>query len=140
MRILIDTNVLLDAALARPQYAPAAQDCLSLLVSRKAAAYLTATTVTDIYYLARRELRDAEAALNVVRRLLDTFSVAAVDGRDCLRALSIGIQDYEDAIQAVCAQKIKADYILTRNGRDFAASPVPSIAPLDFLQAHKNDR
>lgn len=139
MKILIDTNILLDAALARPQYARAAQDCLSLLVSLKAGAYLTATTITDIYYLSRRELRDAEAALQVVRDLLGTFSVAAVDGPACLNALSTGIKDYEDAIQAVCAKRIKADYILTRNGKDFSASPVPAIAPEAFLREYGNN-
>jgi predicted nucleic acid-binding protein len=132
MTVLIDTNVILDYVLPREPHADTARDCIERLLADKAKAWLTASTITDIYYVARRALRDADATKNVIAKLLGAFQIAGVDKGDCMSALALDMTDYEDALVAVCAKKIKADYVLTRNTKDFINSPVPAIKPIDF--------
>lgn len=131
MTVLIDTNVILDYVLKREPFAEAARDCLDRLMTGKAKMWLTASTVTDIYYVTRRALHDSAKAKEVVAKLLNAFQIAGVDKSDCLDALDIGISDYEDALVSVCAKKVKADAIVTRNVKDFVGSPVPAIPPED---------
>jgi predicted nucleic acid-binding protein len=56
-----------------------------------------------------------------------------VERHDLLRALALGWKDFEDAVQAVCAEKVGAEFIVTRDPDDFRASPVPVIAPRDAV-------
>jgi predicted nucleic acid-binding protein len=133
MTVLIDTNVILDYVLKREPFAADALACIERLFIGKAKAWLTASTITDIYYLTRRALRDSAKAKEAVAKLLNAFLVAGVDKSDCLNALDNGIADYEDALVAVCAKKIKAEYIITRNVKDFAKSPVKAVEPKGFL-------
>ena len=64
MRALIDTNVVLDVLLRRE---PFVQDAAKVLktVGRGAEEYVSASAVTDIYYIARRELKDKARAKNL---------------------------------------------------------------------------
>ncbi|MCL2811944.1 MAG: PIN domain-containing protein [Clostridia bacterium] len=134
MTVLIDTNVILDYVLQREPFADAAYACLDRLITGKAKAWLTASTITDIYYVTRRTLKDAEKAKSVISKLLNAFFIAGVDKADCLSALDIGIKDYEDALVSICAKKVKCEYIITRNVKDFVDSPVPAILPADYLR------
>jgi predicted nucleic acid-binding protein len=132
MTVLIDTNVILDYVLKREPFAADALACLDRLIIGKAKIWLTASTITDIYYVTRRALHDSNKAKAVVAKLLSAFQVAGVDKADCLSALDNGISDYEDALACVCAKKIKAEYIITRNIKHFEKSAVPAIAPGGF--------
>jgi predicted nucleic acid-binding protein len=133
MTVLIDTNVVLDYTPPREHFVEAAAKCFERLALKKEIAYISATTITDIYYITRRETKNSDTAKDVVAKLLNSFQVASVDGSDCIKALSNGMNDYEDAIQEVCAKKVKADYIITRNVKDFAKSRVKSVSPEEFL-------
>lgn len=133
MTVLIDTNVILDYVLKREPFAEAARDCLDRLMSGKAKIWLTASTVTDIYYVTRRALHESAKAKEVITKLLNAFQIAGVDKSDCIDALDIGVGDYEDALVSVCAKKIKAEFIITRNIKDFTNSPVPAILPEDVV-------
>jgi predicted nucleic acid-binding protein len=133
MTAVIDTNVVLDYVLEREGFAQAAADCLERLLTQKAKTFLTASTITDIYDVALRQTKNAAGAKEIIAKLLDAFQIASVDGADCAKALEIGVGDYEDAVLCVCASKVKADCIITRNAKDFAASPVKVITPDDFL-------
>lgn len=133
MTALIDTNVIIDYILGREPFAPAARECVERLLAGNSKARLTASTITDIYYLTRRALKDKAAAKNVIAKLLNAFQIAFVDKSDCLGALEINAGDYEDALVIVCAKKVKAEYIITRNVKDFSVSAIPVVAPADFL-------
>jgi len=133
MTVVIDTNVILDYVLERESFARTAADCLERLIAGKAKVYLTANTITDIYYISRRQLKTVAAAKEIIRKLLRAFQVAPVDGSDCAKALDTGVDDYEDAVLCVCAKKVKAEYIITRNVKDFAASQVKAILPNEFV-------
>jgi predicted nucleic acid-binding protein len=135
MTVLIDTNVILDYILKREPFAADALACLERMMIGKAKLWLTASTITDIYYLTRRALHDSAKAKKVVAKLLNAFHIAAVDKADCINALDNGINDYEDALVVVCAKKVKAEYIITRNIKDFENSAVPAITPKGFLES-----
>jgi predicted nucleic acid-binding protein len=138
MTVLIDTNVILDYVLKREPFAADALTCLERLITGKAKVWLTASTITDIYYVTRRTLKDSAQAKAVIAKLLNAFQVAGVDKSDCIMALDNGVSDYEDALVSVCAKKVKAEYVITRNIKDFENSSVPAIAPSDFLKQIQN--
>jgi predicted nucleic acid-binding protein len=133
LNVLIDTNVVLDFVLKREPFADDANKLLAKLVTAKAKMWLTASTLTDIHYLSTRALKDAARAKLVVATLLNTFQIAAVDRSDCLNALEIDTDEYEDALVMVCAKRVKAERIVTRNLKHFELSPVPAVAPDEFL-------
>ena len=133
MTVLIDSNIVLDFVLKREPFAQAAFDCIDRLILDQAKNWLTASTITDIYYVTRRTLKDAAAAKDVIAKLLGAFQIANVDKNDCLNALDVDTDDYEDALASICAKKVKADFIVTRNPKHFTASPVPAISPEEML-------
>jgi len=133
MIVLIDTNVILDFILKREPFAQDAMDCLERLIKNKAKVWLTASTITDIYYVTKRALHDGSEAKAVVGKLLYAFQIANVEKDDCIKALDVDLADYEDAFVSVCAKKVKAEYIITRNTRHFDKSFVPAVSPMDFL-------
>jgi hypothetical protein len=66
--------------------------------------------------------------------LLDIFYVVGVDGSDLKGALNLPILDMEDALQLWCAEKIRADALITRNAKDFSRSSIAVFSPNDFLE------
>ncbi len=132
MKVVFDTNVLLDSILNRP----GRQDALKLLMAvseEKILGIVTANSITDIYYLARKGIGD-QASREAILDLLSMFDVAPVDGEVCSMALNEPMSDYEDAVLAVCAAREEADYIVTGDqGFLNSASPVQTKTPADLL-------
>lgn len=133
MNVLIDTNVILDAIIGRTPHHVSAERLFLLVAEDKLNASITASSVTDIYYLLHKHLHDAYQSKRVLLKLFSLFEVLDVTGSDCEKALSMPMNDYEDALLATCARRRKLDLIITRNLKDFAESPVKAIAPDDFL-------
>lgn len=117
----------------REPFYKAAAHILRLSESGKLSAYMTASTVTDIFYILGRHISDKEPLMETIQRLLIVVDVTDVLKSDILKAFELDISDYEDALLARCAKRINADYIITRNSRDFRDSPVTPITPDDFL-------
>ena len=138
MIVLIDTNVILDYVLKREPFAQDALDCLERLIVNKSKVWLTASTITDIYYVTRRALHDTAAAKSVIAKLLNAFRIASVDQGDCVKALNVDMNDYEDALVSVCAKKVKAEYVITRNTKHFSQSSVTAMEPANFLKVQIN--
>lgn len=130
--ILIDTNVILDLLLERPEHVAAARQVSDKVESGELHAMLCATTVTTIDYLARKQL-GADAAKTAVSALLRLYNIAAVTRSTLQLALDADIPDFEDAVLAHAAHQAGAHAIITRNLRDFAKSPVRAYTPLQFL-------
>jgi hypothetical protein len=105
-----------------------------LLMSRQQlTAAITASTASDIYYLSRKHLKSAVVTARHLQKLFSLIEIIAVDKTDCLAAFATGVADYEDSLLVVGAAKWNADYIVTRNVKDFSASLVVAITPTDFL-------
>lgn len=112
----------------------ASAEVLRLSDKRSMTLAITVSQTTDIFYILRRNGRDAEQARSVIRMLGDNMVVADVTAADYRNAVDSGMEDYEDALLAMCARRIKVDYIVTRNEKDYTDSPVPAISPADFLE------
>ena len=138
MRILVDTNVILDAILSRQPNAESAKNIITLFNNHKMKGYITANSIADIFYLAQKVL-DKVKAKEILRSLLRIFLIISVDSIDCHKALDLPLEDFEDALVLICADKIKLDYVLT-NDKGFLkiSNPlVPVISPEDLLVKFK---
>lgn len=130
--VLIDTNVVLDLLLARPAFVQDARRISALIEAGTCRGLLCATTLTNVDYLARKQL-GATSARAAVAALLDLFDVAAVTRATLLQAVSSAMSDFEDAVQAYSAQQAGAQAIITRDLGGFAKSPVRAYTPAQFL-------
>ncbi len=130
--ILVDTNVILDLLLERPEHVAAARQVSDKVESGELHAMLCATTVTTIDYLARKQL-GAAGAKAAVHALLSLYDIAAVTRSTLQLALDADMPDFEDALLAHAAHQAGAHAIITRNLRDFAKSPVRAYTPIQFL-------
>jgi len=139
VKVLLDTNVVLDHLLAREPHVAAAEQVLSLVDSGRLEGLICSTTVTTIHYLASRAVGPS-AAVEHVRKLLMMFDVACVD-RDVLRnALDAGFADFEDAVLHEAARSSGAVAIVTRDARGFVSSELPVFSPVELLAALKAAR
>ena len=94
---------------------------------------MSASAVTDIFYVLRKALQSPQQARERVEQLAALVTFADVTGMDIHTALSREMQDFEDAVVDAVAERNEADCILTRNTKDFAGSIVPAVTPSDFL-------
>ena len=133
MKLLIDTNVVLDALMAREPWAASAQAILLAVAEEKAEGCITASSFTDIHYILRKHLRDNEKTKQALLGLLAVVAVLDVTGIDCEKAFELPMHDYEDALLAYCGKRHKVDHIVTRNPKHFEGSPVKVISPEDML-------
>ena len=134
MKVLFDTNVVLDALLERKPFADVALRLFAKVERGEITGYLGATTITTIYYLAAKALSSSDATTHL-RNLLLLFEVAPVNRLVIQQALNAGFSDFEDAVLSLAAVQIGADAIVTRNGRDFKKSTLPVYVPEELLAA-----
>nr|WP_295945414.1 PIN domain-containing protein [uncultured Agathobaculum sp.] len=133
MRILIDTNVILDILQKREPFFADSYRALRKAIESDAECLLSASAATDIFYMLRKALGSAQQAKEQIEKLAQLVSFADVQGMDIHTALMREMPDFEDAVVDAVAERNGASYILTRNIKDFAGSVVPAILPVDFL-------
>ena len=133
MKIAIDTNIVLDMLAKREPFFKQSQAVIQLVAERKLEGAITANSVTDVYYILRKHL-DSETAKTSLRGLTELLDIIDVTQEECLVALELPMSDYEDALLSCCARQWEADYIVTRNIKDFKNSPVKALTPNDFLK------
>jgi predicted nucleic acid-binding protein len=136
MRVLIDTNVIIDALQSRKGFKEDAD--FVMLQSYEYEGFLAATCVTDIYYIQRRFYHDQEKAKNNLTKILKLYSIIDITESDCQNALRSDIPDYEDAVLVESASRNNIDCIVTRNTKDFKNSRIPVYTPVEFLEILKN--
>lgn len=131
--ILVDTNVILDVLCAREPFADASEAVLNLCEGGVVCGRISALSIPNIVYIMRKEL-DAALVESVVDSLDIAVGIAELRPSDLKAAASMRWKDYEDAVQAATAKRLGADFIVTRNVKDFLYSPVPAIEPAEFLR------
>jgi len=133
MRVLFDTNVVLDVLLSRAPHAAPAIELLDHVARKELDALLGATSVTTIYYLAEKAAGTSRARRHV-SDLLDLFDIAAVTRLVLSDAMSLNFADYEDAVLHEAACQAGATAIVTRNPRDFAGAKLSVYQPAELLK------
>lgn len=132
MVLLVDTNVVLDVLLNRVEFAKDSAMVWKLCETRQTEGYLSTLTYANMMYVMRKQLtptqiEDVFLKLNLIFNFAD-FSPAILE-----KAVGMRWKDFEDAIQSATAESVHADYIITRNIKDFSTSKVIAITPYDFL-------
>lgn len=133
MKVLVDTNVLLDVLCHRKPFWDSSLPIWGLSESQQIMGIVSALSVANLIYIMRKEL-NPERIPEIVRQISLVFTVSDLRADDLNTAAEMQWKDYEDALQMVCAARNHADFMITRNIRDFAESPVPAITPEDFLK------
>lgn len=133
MRILIDTNIILDYVLERQPFHAEAEEIVLRVAKQDFAGYVSSITPINVYYTGRK-LKGKDHTIKAVRRLLRLFEVCAADKRVLQRAFTANFNDYEDAVQHECAIAENLDAIVTRNTKDYKNSAVQVYSPTEFLQ------
>ncbi len=133
LKILIDTNVIIDVLVNREPFVDSSSAVLKLCESNSFQGFITATTITDIYYVLQKSIADKSSLYNALEKLLTLVEVCDVTKQNIFNAMKLRESDFEDAIQSDCALIAGADYIITRNTKDFKNSKVEAITPSDFL-------
>ena len=133
MNVLIDTNVILDVLLKREPHYKNAAKIIVLSEKNYICGYISASAITDIYYIAKKELKSKDAAFETLKNILRTVHIASVTESDIYEALDLKWDDFEDSVQYAAGKSISAAYIITRNSKDFTGSAVKAISPDEFL-------
>ena len=132
MKILVDANIALDVLLERhPHYISGAQ---ILGLSRGGIElFVSASIITDIYHIVRKNQKSKTAAINLLKTLLTSVDIAAVTSSEIRRTIDLDWDDFEDAVQYAAGENISVDYIVTRNTSDFKSTVLPVVAPDELL-------
>jgi predicted nucleic acid-binding protein len=131
VKLFIDTNVVLDVLAQREPWFGDSARVLAHIEQGGATGHIAAHTLTTLHYLLARHLGQQKTAA-VLIDLTAMLRVEPVDHQVLQQALALGWRDFEDAVQAVTAAQCQADYLVTRNPRDFKQSLVPVITPSEF--------
>jgi len=136
VKILLDSNVALDSLLQRKPFDDLAEQVLATTPGQ-ITFLISASAVTDVYYIARKELRDRTVTMNALKGLLRKVKVTATDERDIHRAIALDWRDFEDAVQFATGESAFVDCIVTRDKNNFESGAIPVVTPdelLTFLQ------
>ncbi|MGN0728534.1 PIN domain-containing protein [Treponema sp.] len=132
MQVLIDTNVVLDVLLDRKNFVQSAVQILKL-PEDNIQKYVSASAITDIHYIAYKEIRNKEKVKELLLKLIQIIHIADVSEDDILSALNSDWNDFEDSVQNAVAESHKYDVIITRNKNDYNHSNLKVLSPEEFL-------
>jgi predicted nucleic acid-binding protein len=133
-RILVDTNICIDAAIVRKPYVDTALKIINLADTGEIEAKISAHTFNTIYYVLRKEFSISKR-YTLIEELRSVFGVAPVTQRIIDRALKLRWRDFEDAIQHEAAIESGCDAIVSRNRSDFQESELPVLSPIQLLES-----
>ena len=132
MQLLIDENVLLDVLQNREPHVQSSSVVWKLCETEKAKGYVSALTFANLVYIMRKELEPKK-----IKETLDALSLifefSDFNVSDLTHAAELEWDDFEDALQSVTAERVHADYIITRNVRDFTKSKVVAFTPSELI-------
>ena len=132
MKILIDTNVILDVLCNRQDFIEDSLKVFKYCEAKQITGYISALSIPNIVYIMRKEL-DNEKIKEILNTLTSIFTVVDLRENDLLKAAALDFTDYEDALQSVCAARVKVNYIVTRNIKDFKNSKISAIKPSELF-------
>ena len=133
MKVLIDTNVILDVLCNRPDFIEDSSKIWKYCEIDKIDGYISALSIPNIVYILRKELTPKKTQ-QIIQQIMMIFNVVELKSSDLKSAAEMLADDFEDAIQMCCASRIKADYIITRNIRDFKNSKIIALKPSELLE------
>ncbi|MDY5652474.1 MAG: PIN domain-containing protein [Erysipelotrichaceae bacterium] len=132
MILLIDAIVLLDVIMKRQEFVKDSSVIWKLCETGKVKGYVSSLTIASIVDIMQKEM-DPQKIEEVLSMLSMIFEFTDLCVSDIQQAARMQWNDYEDAIQSATAQRIHADFIITRNIKDFAKSKILTFTPVELL-------
>lgn len=134
MKVLIDTNIMIDALTNRDGRSGFSATVIDLCAKQVIDGYVALHSISNMYYILRKQYSDAERR-TILKRYNEILKVAEV-GNDVVDTArnNTAISDYEDALQYACAETVGADYIVTRNIKDYGKAEIRAISPEELLK------
>ena len=134
MRVLLDTNIVLDYLGANQGFTEEAEKVFDLAARRKDIKLVSSSAITDILYVLRRAVKDRELIRSKYESFRKKISILSVTEKDIDTAFARDWKDFEDAVQYTVAESNDVDCIITRNKGDFEEDEIPCYSPKDFLE------
>lgn len=132
LKALLDVDVLLDVFTQRHPYYENSATLLALIERGKMKGMAAAHGLTTLFYLTAKYTSNSQARM-AISELLQLLSVAVVNQQVIEQALALPMGDFEDAVQMAAAMQSGADYLVTRNVKDYKSSPLPAIRPAELI-------
>lgn len=132
MKVMLDTNVILDVWLAREPYWQDSAHLLAKAETKEIAGYVCPTTITTLHYLGKKVLGE-EKTRELLVNLLSICTVGEISSKVFRRALESKVNDFEDAVIEAVSVGAGVDIIASRNTKDFKHSKVPSKEPSEII-------
>jgi len=133
-RVLLDTNIIIDIAKRSELFFEHSSKVFRLAVEEKIVAYVSASAVTDIFYILQKENGKADTIL-FLKELFNYIDILGVDKTIIMNALNSDWKDFEDAVQGSVSIENRLDFLVTRNTKDFTKlKGAKVLTPLDFLE------
>ncbi len=133
LTLVLDTNIILDNINKREGFYELARKVCMLGITREAKTFIAVNILTDLFYLLKRDY-GSKVTQEMIEANLSYLHPIGVTADDAKAALTKKWDDFEDCLLAECAAKIKADYIITRNVKDFTQSKVTAITPAELFE------
>ena len=134
--VMVDTNVIIDFYSmdeGRNLFRLQAEEFIRLVAMNEVKAYITATSVTTLYYMLHKLTHSKRVTEDCIEKTLKLFGVLDVKESDCVKALTLNNGDYEDGVQICSAIRHKMDCIITRNEKLFVNQGIEVHSPVDFV-------
>jgi predicted nucleic acid-binding protein len=132
-RVFIDTDVILDVALARKDFLAESKAVLAMAENRMFAALTSVLVVSNLYYILRKA-GGSENAKKFIRTIMNFIDILPADGKDIENALKSDFPDFEDAVQNSVLSRNSCDITVTRNVEDFRKAENKVFKPVVFLK------
>lgn len=132
IKVLFDLNVVLDVLQQREPFYETSAQLLAYAETGKIIGYIAPHSLTTLFYLIEKDQSSAHAKV-AITSLLQVLEVATVDQSTIEQALSLPYRDFEDAVQMMAAVQCKAEYLVTRNVKDFQPAPLSAIQPSELI-------
>lgn len=134
MKILIDTCIIIDVLQKREPFFDHSKSVCLICANKKVEGFLTAKSITDIYYYAHKLTHNDKTTRETISKLIDIFDLIDTEAEDIRKAVLSETADFEDAVMIETACRSKIDTIITRNIKDYKKANVQVFTPLDFLK------
>ena len=135
MKILIDTNIIIDYLAARQPFAEESTEIMRLCMEKKILGFIAAHTLLNAFFILRKSIPDSAQRRRQLFRICKFVSIVSINEDMLTKSLeNYSFKDFEDCVQAECALRAGADYIVTRNVKDFEKSPIKAITPDEFIK------
>ena len=136
MKILVDTNIFLDVFLYREELFQESLSVIKKAINKRDILYISSTSIKDVYYFVNKHTHSRQTSLKAVLKLLEIAKIEEINRKNIIEALSSNINDFEDAIIDSVASRVKTDFILTRNKKDFINATNKVLSPEEYLQQY----